>query len=1017
MGTSLGLTDDYQWVRLTHPRHALKSIMGAAVIVVTFFVGCWPTIASGAVTPRLTIAELKDIGDEAPVGKNLTAEECRLRFTQRVPQRGTVQYQQYRLFCEGWTQPSGEIRQWRVQNPPQILVTNSDWSTEYSKRLYDCEQAESLSLRDGSAATIRKCKNSDGDWPVVVGAVATGNRSYTFESLPTNFALLENAYEVLEGKRKVEQLQESASGISAAIRRMETIVGATGKLIGVQDIGSLYTLKRLGRYSSWAGNRPGAEAAFRRVLEIQERLLGPNTPTSGILLSWLAYELSWQSRFEEADRIFSQAEPLTKKASTGDYAQHLTFLAQHAYRQGKYEEAIQFGRTAAKIRLQTFGRSPAASDSLYRVALGLRALGRLDEAAEVTLESLQNLEGFTARDWEFQVFWQGINHQMLGLIRFDQKRYPEARAESTKGLMILETVFGQHSFRVAESLEILGQVEMADGNTPKALEYFRRAAPIRIKDPVARDNARVGAVAPYIRALLTTADNDPVQREALLAEAFLATQIPRGTETAAALTVLAARLASVDPALRSLTRDFQDSLGQRGRLHMVLGAETLKPGEERDAAREERLKQQVREAEEKVERMEQRLQAEAPRYARLTAARPVPVAEIAPLLKPSEALLMFLPTPSQIFVFLVRDGRVWVHRAALPQKDLEAKIKAVRASLELGDGPPKPFDVATASELYQTLLAPLAEGLTGVTHLLTVPAGPLLSLPLGLLVTKPPASPQSADSAATAWLAREMAISVLPSVTSLVDLRAVATASRAPQPFLGFGDPAFSGEAGATRAVQAVLDVCRKGEGIDLELLRGLPRLRETGRELAGIAQTLGAGADSVVLGAQVTKPAIKRIDLSQYRVIAFATHGLLPGELRCQAEPALALTPPATITPDDNGLLDASDVAQLRLDADWVVLSACNTAGPDGKLSGESLSGLARAFFYAGARTLLVSHWAVASRPTVALTTGLFRAYMQQPDRGRAEALRQAQLTLANDPATAHPVFWAPFVVVGDGK
>jgi CHAT domain-containing protein len=348
---------------------------------------------------------------------------------------------------------------------------------------------------------------------------------------------------------------------------------------------------------------------------------------------------------------------------------------------------------------------------------------------------------------------------------------------------------------------------------------------------------------------------------------------------------------------------------------------------------------------------------------------------------------------------------------------LEQKVKTLRATLDLSDGAPRAFDLAAAHELYQALLAPLADKLAGVTHLLVVPAGPLLSLPLGLLVTKPSAPAPDGNYRDAAWLARDVAISVLPSVAALGELRAVATRSVAPQPFLGFGDPAFGGQHGSTRALQDALNACRLEGGIDVGLLQNLPRLRETAQELTQIAQALGASPESsVILGAAATKPKVTSTDLSQYRVLAFATHGLLPGELRCQAEPALALTPPAMPSPADNGLLDASDIAQLRLDADWVVLSACNTAGPDGALGGESLSGLARAFFYAGARTLLVSHWAVASRPTVALTTGLFAQVAQTPTLGRAEALRRSQLTLADTPETAHPAFWAPFVLVGDG-
>jgi CHAT domain-containing protein len=141
-----------------------------------------------------------------------------------------------------------------------------------------------------------------------------------------------------------------------------------------------------------------------------------------------------------------------------------------------------------------------------------------------------------------------------------------------------------------------------------------------------------------------------------------------------------------------------------------------------------------------------------------------------------------------------------------------------------------------------------------------------------------------------------------------------------------------------------------------------------------------------------------------------------LPGELRCQSEPALTLTPPASASAADDGLLDASEIATLKLDADWVVLSACNTAGPDGSLGGESLSGLARAFFYAGARAVVATHWAIASKPTVDLTTAMFAAYTKDAGLGRAEALRRAQALLRGQAATSHPFFWAPFVVVGDG-
>ncbi|HXC53954.1 MAG TPA: CHAT domain-containing protein, partial [Rhizomicrobium sp.] len=145
----------------------------------------------------------------------------------------------------------------------------------------------------------------------------------------------------------------------------------------------------------------------------------------------------------------------------------------------------------------------------------------------------------------------------------------------------------------------------------------------------------------------------------------------------------------------------------------------------------------------------------------------------------------------------------------------------------------------------------------------------------------------------------------------------------------------------------------------------------------------------------------------------------MLPGELHCQAEPGLVLSPPATpaATPATDGLLTASEIATLKLNADLVVLSACNTAAGGGaKLGGGALEGLADAFFNAGARAVLASHWEVPSAATQTLMTGVFARYAKDPSHDLAEALRQSQLALIAAPATAHPFNWAAFTLIGDG-
>ena len=171
-----------------------------------------------------------------------------------------------------------------------------------------------------------------------------------------------------------------------------------------------------------------------------------------------------------------------------------------------------------------------------------------------------------------------------------------------------------------------------------------------------------------------------------------------------------------------------------------------------------------------------------------------------------------------------------------------------------------------------------------------------------------------------------------------------------------------------------------------------------------------------------MTETAVKIMPLDRYRVVHFATHGLLAGETaqlaKVHAEPALVFSPPDKATEEDDGLLTASEVAGLKLDADWVVMSACNTAAGS-EPGAEALSGLAKAFFYAGARALLVSHWPVNSYAATMLTSRTFAELRKAPEIGRSEAFRRAMLALMSDPKrpwAAHPSIWAPFVVVGEG-
>jgi CHAT domain-containing protein len=342
----------------------------------------------------------------------------------------------------------------------------------------------------------------------------------------------------------------------------------------------------------------------------------------------------------------------------------------------------------------------------------------------------------------------------------------------------------------------------------------------------------------------------------------------------------------------------------------------------------------------------------------------------------------------------------------------------------------------------------VSRSLSGVDHLIVVNGSDeLAGLPFQLLVTRTPDPALEGTEALrrASWLVRDHAVSTLPSVASLRALR--ATASEAPEgtkSFLGVGDPIIgnAGEMACAETPEAI-QVAALGQGAapdrpspsrsllrsaagssiavaDVNAVRALARLPDTRCELERIAASVGGG--DLLLGETATEARIKAMDeagaLQDFRVISFATHGLTAGSIG-GSEPALVLTPPVSGTPHDDGLLTASEIAALRLNADWVILSACDTASGQ-KPGGENLSGLARAFFYAGSRTLLVSHWPVVSSAAVRITTGTLERMHGERATGRAEAMRQATLAILDDPSSSlqevDPRYWAPFSLVGEG-
>jgi CHAT domain-containing protein len=458
--------------------------------------------------------------------------------------------------------------------------------------------------------------------------------------------------------------------------------------------------------------------------------------------------------------------------------------------------------------------------------------------------------------------------------------------------------------------------------------------------------------------------------------------------------------------------------------------ERLLPGYAQFTARRTALRNDIDRSETEVRQARAHIVAAFPNYAALADPRPLSVAETQALLKPDEALVAILVGSAKSFLWVVTRERTGWAQIDFGNEEMAKEVLALRNGLDplaqqdaegaTGSraGVVQGFDLERAHALYRRTLSSLEGVFAGKRHLIVVPTGPLTSLPFQVLITEPPPrGPEALRDAA--WFIRGYALSVLPSVPSLSALRNLAGSANASRPFFGVGDPVLEGpdpaerqRSGSKRQATTPAGFYRNGLA-DIRAVRELTPLPDTADELRTIGKVLGASPDAINLRKAASESLVKATALGDYRVVHFATHALVAGDLSGLAEPALVLTPPDVPTEADDGLLTASEIATLKLNADWVVLSACNTAAGSAE-GAEALSGLARAFFYAGARALLVSHWAVYSRAATELTTKTFAMMAATPNLGRAEAFRRAMLSLIEEGKP--PSYWAPFVVVGEG-
>jgi CHAT domain-containing protein len=414
----------------------------------------------------------------------------------------------------------------------------------------------------------------------------------------------------------------------------------------------------------------------------------------------------------------------------------------------------------------------------------------------------------------------------------------------------------------------------------------------------------------------------------------------------------------------------------------------------------------------------------APELGSLMTAQAPPSAAVQALLRDDEALVATLVAADALYVWGITREQILFRRTALSDRAVRDLVRRVRASLKpkqsggrLEDLPP--FDAGAAHELYRATFGAVEPVLGNAAHVFWYGHDALGSVPPSILVTAAPAHEQIRDAAElseTPFLLDRFAVSVLADLSLLAHHRSPQT-PRPSKSFIGIGAPLLTFD-----ELERDLPRARSQElagAFGFEDLAALPKLPESVGELKALASTLGEGEATLWLGPDAAETRLRDDALRGYRVIAFATHGFMTGEVSGLSEPALLLALPSERNGRFDGILTTREIASLRMDAQLVILSACNTASPDGRPRAEAFTGLSQAFFAAGARSLMVSAWPVLSSAAAELSVATVDS---SAHRGLplANGLRQAMQALrargASSAVGAHPFTWGPFMFVGDG-
>lgn len=854
------------------------------------------------------------------------------------------------------------------------------------------------------------------------------------------------------------QTEKAQSDINTALTLLKGNIDNDRQ--GISLLTTLYNQKA--NLALTDGNLDLARDIFNQALSLQLQAGTENHLALAVVYNNLAELENSAGNYQQARNYYFDALHQLKSQDVADNSRIaivLSNLSGLEQRLGNFQEAIHLIKQAIGLQQQYLGNShPELSPSLTRLAGIYYAAGQYYPARNYTRQALDIYQAHKSTSPASLI--QTLAN--LGEVERKLNNHSEAMALYQRALAKSQAAYGNSSLITAKILSNRAALYQALGRYQQAVYDYQRsidiiAATLGHNNPLLIDvsyglaltqqqmNAPLQALDAFKKASqiieerfsnINQSDSGNFEirqyrkiiedhidhlttlpsKHEYINESFQLAQLAHASSTATATQQMAARFASGDTELSRLVRKRELQLLTITGLEKDFVRSASNHQQNINDASILNLKQQIQKAQEVLNNIDNSLRRQYPRYFDLAGHQSMNITDLQALLSETETMLTYLVTDDATYAWVINKTSAALTTLDSGTKQLASVVERVRKELD-----PRylkgfdQFDGQPAYEAYVQLIKPIEQHLGSTRSLLIVPDKSLYSLPFESLLNTPQTFGKPAELGNGNWLVKQYAFSYLPSSASLRAIRQHAGKSRASQSFLGIGNPIFDKQ--YPQANSASVRGSENAISIAKSLSRSVP-LPETEEELNIMAGIYGKNKSRLLLRENASEIEIKqRIKLHNYQVIAFATHGLVVGDLEEIDEPGLVLTLPDNPNGENDGFLKASEISQLNLDADWIILSACNTASNDGTPEADGLSGLVRAFFHAGSRSLLVSHWAVVSDATVQLTTNTITNLKQSQHIGRAEAHRQSILNMITDNRFSHPSVWAPFVVVGDGS